>query len=322
MIPPVIKTLDQAIRTEATILHHVNPQMFSELTRDGQGVYHCLIYPNSPVKRVKPHVVGDYLSELLNPLCTCAWDAGYEVGYFVARKDLADRAYYEWLAQNHPHAGLIPLIPHDSALISEVCAQYHMPSVFIDYQEQLGNAYSVEIDSRDGIRQVMRHLIGLGHQEIGFLTGIMTMHSAQERLQGYREGLAEGGIPYNPDLVEEGTWWSDIAQQLTTQLLDKFPRLTALVASSDIMAFGAIAAINDKGLRIPDEISVTGFDDIPMTANIKPGLTTVRQPFQELAKTAIDLIIQLLHGEQPPTRSTKVPVELVIRQSTGQNPYA
>lgn len=312
----------KALRTEASILHDKNAKLFSEIIRDGQGVFHCLIHPQTKSKKQMPHTAGDYVGGIVQHICQRAWQSGYGVSYYVARNELADSDYYEWLTQKHPDAGLISIVPFSTRTISEACSRYHMPCVFIDYQgdEDHSAQYKVEVDNHGGIMEAMRHLIGLGHTQIGFITGILSMSSSQARLQGYKDALQEAGIPFDPALVAEGDWWSERAYQVTNHILNHFPRMTAIVASSDLTAFGAIMAINEQGLSIPHDISIIGFDDIPMAANVNPGLTTLRQPFQALAERATDLTIQLLRGQKPAMQHHRLPVELIIRGSTSYSP--
>jgi LacI family transcriptional regulator len=162
-------------------------------------------------------------------------------------------------------------------------------------------------------------LIGLGHQRIGIITGTPGTGPARERLAGYRDSLVQAGIPYDSRLVVEGNFLESRGRTAMEELLSLGSPPTAVFASSDTAAFGAIAAIRAAGLNVPQDISVVGFDDVPDAARFTPRLTTVRQPLSEMGSIALRLLDRLIH--QPPATELRIEVttELVVRQSTG--PY-
>src|SRR5215468_73739 len=145
----------------------------------------------------------------------------------------------------------------------------------------------------------MRYLLVLGHRKIGFITGQMVMASAGERLQGYQDALREAGLPYDPSLVVEGNWTQFGGLEQTRILLERHPDLTAIMASDDVTAFGAMDAIKDAGMRVGEDISVIGFDDIPQAASVYPPLTTVRQPMMEMGQAAVELLVAVLDDRPP-----------------------
>jgi LacI family transcriptional regulator len=158
-------------------------------------------------------------------------------------------------------------------------------------------------------------LLGLGHRRIGFVTGAPGSSQAAERLRSYKEVLQEHGL-YQADLIAQGNFTQRGGFVAAQHLLALPEPPSAIFAASDATAFGVIDAIKDKGLRVPDDVSVVGFDDIPAASQIHPALTTVRHPVQAMAKAAIQL---LLDGfAEKPTRDTitEFPSELVIREST------
>ncbi len=169
-----------------------------------------------------------------------------------------------------------------------------------------------------GIQDAVIYLAGLGHRKIGFITGDMEMTSARERLQGYREALGYLDLPYDPSLVVKGDWSQQAGFEGTRQLMERHPDLTAIIASDDFTAFGAMDAIKDAGLRVGKDISVVGFDDIPMAAKVYPPLTTIRQPMIHMGEAAVELLVAATEKRKPVNVQREFNTELIVRESTGK----
>jgi LacI family transcriptional regulator len=161
------------------------------------------------------------------------------------------------------------------------------------------------------------HLLALGHKRIGFISGPTNNAAANERLQGHFDALKEGGIPIDQELIYEGDFSQISGFRLGRQLLSMDLLPTAVIASNDGMAFGVMEAIREKGLEIGTEISLVGFDDLPMAAQVDPPLTTVRQPLPEIALEALELLINLIEKRSLARIQHELPTERIIRKSTG-----
>jgi LacI family transcriptional regulator len=190
----------------------------------------------------------------------------------------------------------------------------------VDYQGEIDMTSEPVISASDrkGVMDAMRHLMALGHKRIGFITGLMHMRSARERLQGYQDALNEIGIRYDPALVVEGDWSQTTGFALTQHLLNIDSPPTAIVASNDVTAFGVMDAVKDAGLRVGEDISVVGFDDIGMASSVYPALTTVRQPMEDMGEAAVELVVALMEDRPVPMIQRQFSTELVVRHSTGQ----
>lgn len=212
--------------------------------------------------------------------------------------------------------GFLLVVPYYFDIFTQLCREFQVPCVAIDdagiIQEDMPTITSTD---RQGMVDAVRYLAALGHQRIGFITGFMHVHSARERLHGYRQALEELGLPYDPALVKEGDWSRPTGYTLAQQLLAQ-DAPTAIIASNDLMAFGVMDAIKEAALRIGEDISVIGFDDIPEASTHTPPLTTIRQPMETMGAAAIELLIDLIEG-QPPSSVREFPTELIVRQSTG-----
>ena len=173
---------------------------------------------------------------------------------------------------------------------------------------------SLQIDDRQGAMLAVRHLLELGHRRIAFINGSENHPDAIERLGGYRKALEEAGIEFDPQLVAVGDWHEDGGLLATIQLLDSKANFTALFCVNDQTAHGALLGLFRKGLSVPKDVSVVGFDDLPSSAYRVPPLTSVRQSIGILGEQSAQAMLDLLAGNRP--QLAPPPVELVIREST------
>ncbi len=177
-------------------------------------------------------------------------------------------------------------------------------------------APSVDVDNRAGARAAVEHLVGLGHRRIGCVTNApLAYTAAADRVAGYRDALDEAGIAFDPDLVTQGAFDAASGHLAMTALLDQAGDITAVFVASDIVAFGALRALREASRRVPADVSVVGFDDVPLARHFDPPLTTVHLPARSLGKTAGQLLLERVAGRPVPQR-TLLPTQLVIRDST------
>jgi len=177
--------------------------------------------------------------------------------------------------------------------------------------------FSLQINDRHGAMLAVRHLIEAGHRKIAFITGSENHPDAIERYEGYKKALAEAGIDFDPKLVATGDWHEEGGLRATRELLGSKTRFTALFCVNDQTAYGACLALYRKGLSVPGDVSVIGFDDLPSSAYRLPPLSSVRQSIGELGERSAQAILQLIAGRRP--RLDPPPVKLVIRESTDRN---
>jgi DNA-binding LacI/PurR family transcriptional regulator len=188
------------------------------------------------------------------------------------------------------------------------------PLVVIGRHPYFLNMAYVDVENREGAHDAVAHLIDLGHQRIGLINGQLQMEAALARRDGYKQALLEAGIPIDNRLMVDGFYSETAAHQATLQLLDLDEPPTAIFAASDTMAVGVLRAIRGRGLRVPQDIAVVGYDDLPMAAYAS--LTSVHQPIQEMGTQAVRLLIDQIRGEGP-VNSVRVAARLVIRESSG-----
>ena len=171
-----------------------------------------------------------------------------------------------------------------------------------------------------GARAVTRHLIELGHRRIGVVTGPPYWHTRDDRVGGHLAALAEAGVLGDPELMRHGEPAAKTGVRAGGELLDLRPRPTAVVCFNDKVAVGVMEAAAARGLRVPEDLSVAGFDDIDVSRATTPRLTTVRQPLQEMGRTAVTMLMRQLDGHAHEALSMELETRLVVRESTGPAP--
>jgi LacI family transcriptional regulator len=176
---------------------------------------------------------------------------------------------------------------------------------------------SVSAAHTSGADQAMQHLLGLGHRRIGAITGPAGWVATEDRRRGYRGALAAAGILPSPELEVESDFEIDGGLKAAGTLLDLAEPPTAIFAFNDNHAIGVLQAARARGLRVPEDLSVVGFDDVEYATFVTPTLTTVRQPLAEMGRTAVSLLMRLLERQRFETLHVELATRLVVRESTG-----
>jgi DNA-binding LacI/PurR family transcriptional regulator len=200
-------------------------------------------------------------------------------------------------------------------------AEMKVPIVLINNQHPEEFVYSVMIDNMAASEEATRHLIQLGHRRIGYIGDRGGFQSDSERREGYTKALASADIPYVTELVRQADSTPDTAMQAVNELLALAQPPTALFCYNDITAVGALLAARRHGCKVPDDLSVMGFDDLPLASYLHPTLTTIRQPMRDMGKQATSILFRLLDGAEV-ENSRRVRGQLIVRESTGAPPKA
>jgi LacI family transcriptional regulator len=188
-----------------------------------------------------------------------------------------------------------------------------LPLVTVMPDELPATGYILDVDTREAARTATRYLIALGHERIAHIRGIPGHSHSAARLLGYQQALAEAGLPLRPNLVVDGNFDEPSGRAAVETLLTRGEPFTAVFAANDQMAFGAMLSLYLHGLRVPDDVSVVGFDDVLLSAYTTPPLTTVHVPTHELGQAAARIALDLLAGRE--LRHASFAIELVVRQS-------
>ena len=212
--------------------------------------------------------------------------------------------------------GLLFVLPRNPSDYIGTLSRRNFPFALIDHQGTNDPCPSVGATNWQGAYNATEYLIKLGHRRIGFITGSVDLSAATDRLDGYKSALRTNHIPENPDLIYEGTFSQPDGYAGAMALLDLQEMPTAIFASNDVMAMGAMDAVRSLDLCIPEDISILGFDDIPQSAVIRPALTTVRQPLEQMGRVATQMLIDILKNPESEVDQIRLPTELIIRGST------
>jgi len=213
--------------------------------------------------------------------------------------------------------GIIVTSSRVGALYLPLLSEMMVPIVLLNDQYPGAFVHSVMIRNQEGSRAAASHLIGLGHRRIAYLGDQTGYQSDAERCAGYREALEAAGIVFTPELVVQGDGKPEGGQRAMNQLLALRNPPTAVCCYNDMTALGAMRAIRLHGLRVPEDISVVGFDDLFFASYTDPPLTTVRQPMRCMGKLAMESLFKLMSGDESEIR-IKVDAELIVRESTAR----
>ncbi len=208
---------------------------------------------------------------------------------------------------------LTPPLTEDRALIDSLIAS-ETPFVRLSHTEAEGEVGHITMDDEAAAREVMDHLLALGHRRIGFIAGTQSHPQARLREAGYRASLAAAGIPVDEALIARGTFDYESGLRAAAEILGRTPRPTAIFASNDDMAAAVLAVAFRSGLRVPQQLSVAGFDDTPLASIVYPALTTVYQPSREMASVAVGMLLEKRASDEP--QKACLPHRLVVRETT------
>jgi DNA-binding LacI/PurR family transcriptional regulator len=211
--------------------------------------------------------------------------------------------------------GIIVTSSRAGAVYTPMIEQMHIPIVLLNNQHPSEFVHSVMIANTEASFQATRYLIELGHRRIAYLGDQFGGQSDSERFAGYRRALDSSDLPFRPELLVHGDGKAEGGGPAMAQLLSLSQRPTAVFCYNDMTALGALLQIRAAGLRVPQDISLVGFDDLFVAQYSDPPLTTVRQPMRQMGRLAMETLFQLLSGVES-TQNIKVPGELIVREST------
>jgi len=258
-----------------------------------------------------------FSSMLIDSMLQDTVHRGYSLVLFPSSNTTAGRVTKAFLAKQIDGVIMDSLAADDASLVRQLQSS-NRPYVIIhpNRLDGYGQASLVRIDNYEGSKRATEHLIELGHRGIGFVS-FPAVVPANERQSGYRSALEEAGISFRPDWVYESM---DLPVQIgfrgALELLTSHKEITAIFAATDEIAMGTLTAIWQLGLRIPEDISVVGFDDISLAAVITPPLTTIHQPIDEVSRHAVDIVIEMIENRDTESTDLVLPTRLIVRNST------
>jgi LacI family transcriptional regulator len=269
-----------------------------------------------------PYLLTDYFGHIVTSIAetlalhgqSMLLDAGDAVVRSPAVRELPRRA---------DTYGAVLILPPEPRADLEALAARNYPFVVVDPRTAVPRGMvSISAAHFSGARAVTRHLLELGHRRIGVITGPPHWHTRDDRIGGHYAALAEAGALGDPELIRYGEPAAKTGVWAGAELLELRPPPTAVVCFNDKVAVGVMEAAAVRGLRVPADLSVAGFDDIDVSRATTPRLTTVRQPLQEMGRTAVTMLMRQLDGHAHEALSMELETRLVVRESTGPVPGA
>ncbi len=271
----------------------------------------------STIGVVLPDIWGEYFSEVIRGIDLSARQAGYHVLVSSSHSDVAETR--DVLRTMHGRVdGVIVMSPHASPRALEGCLPPSLPVVFLNSVPGGAIRAAINVDNRGGARAMVAHLLGLGHRRLAFVTGPASNFDAAQRRRGCRDALRAAGLGPDAATEVEGDFGEESGRIAGEVLLRQSPRPSAIFAANDSMAIGVLFALRRAGVRVPEEIAVAGFDDIPIARFASPPLSTVRLDIRTLGERALARLLAGISGEGASNAVREVlPIRLVLRESTG-----
>jgi LacI family transcriptional regulator len=265
---------------------------------------------------IVPDSADPFFAEVARGIEDTAFETGYSLILCNSDANLDKEAFYTDVLVEKQVDGILFLAAGGSTERILDLQQRGMPVVVVDRELPAVHVDSVVTDNAGGGWSATRHLIDLGHRRIGYIAGPSDLTLSEYRFTGYRKALEEAGIAVDENLVVRGAFDFESGYRAACQLLTNSQRPTAIFASNDLMAIGAICAAVELDLRVPEDLSVIGYDDVPLASYSNPPLTTIAQPIYDLGVVAASMLLERLHDPGRPARRIVLDVELQIRRST------
>lgn len=276
------------------------------------------------LRRQQTHSIGMIIPDSANPffaeIARGIEDASFSQNYHVVlcntEGDLEKQITYTNLLIRNQVAGIVFVAAGISTELVEDLQQRQVPLVVVDREVPGVNVDTVLTDHYQGGRLATQHLVDLGHRRIACISAGSELSPSSERLTGYEDVLLENGLPVDEALIVRGDFQYKSGYEAGQKLLSLADPPTAVFAGNDLMAVGCISAVTQQGRRVPDDLSVVGFDDVRLASFTNPPLTTIAQPKREIGKLAVEMLLDRIHDLHSPARFERLDTELIVRCST------
>lgn len=325
-IHAVARLANVSIATVSRTINHiptVNPKMAK---RVWEAIRELDYFPNTQARALvsgRSRLLGLIVSEITNPFFPeliqvfeeVAVEHGYEILIGSTNYDPERmRRCIRRMVERNADAVAVMTFGIEQPLLDQL-ADRKIPLVFVDQGPDRPGISLLHVDYHHGIRQGVQHLAALGHRDIAFVTGPLRLHSAQSRLAAYKKALQECGIAVQGDFIVEGDHTMEGGMTAAERLLALETLPTAIMCSNDMLAIGVLHKLSRSGLRVPDDVSIVGFDDIRMAEMMIPPLTSIQMSRSELARAAVTALRAHVENTSP-KREYKIDTRLVVREST------
>jgi len=326
-IRDVARKAGVSVATVSRVLNNSGPVAEETRLRIAEVARELSYTPNSTARSLSmqrtsaigvllPEIYGEFFSEVIRGVDQAARRKGYHV--LVSSSHSSQEEIEAALrAMRGRVDGLILLAADVEITRLLVNLPSDIPLVLLNADPHDSPYDTLIIDNYGGARAVVEHLLGLGHRRIGLIRGAERNHDARERTRGYVDAMREAGMVIDPSHIVTGDFTESGGHRAARELLAVSERPTAVFASNDSMAIGALSAAEDAGLEVPEDLAVVGFDDVPIAQYVSPPLTTVRVAIAELGSRAVSRLLTSLQVEQTAVVREVLRTEVVVRRSCG-----
>ena len=321
-----IKTVSRVVNNESNVREQTREKVLSAVR--------ALRYrPNAAARALsgnRSRVVGlvyenaqefGYLQDVLNGALSASEARDYALllcPISLPNPGIVERVR-DFAAEGRVEGIVLPAPMGDLAELRALLSELGIPYAAITPKEPLPEEINISCRDRDATFALTAFLIERGHRVIGFIIGHPDHGASAERYAGYRDALGRHGVPLSKDLVRQGYFDFESGKQAARSLLELPTPPSAIIASNDDMAAGVLFEARERGLAVPDDLSIVGFDDTRIASRVWPPLTTARQPIARMAETATRLLIDRLNGQPAQSSAEPFECELVIRESTARS---
>ncbi len=266
-------------------------------------------------RTVSSFFTDPYFPHLTQGIAQACNQHNYTLGLFLVSSKEDEEKIYPRVSHRGSLDGVLVQSGHIGETLIDRLLTSNMPLVIVGRPFHLDGVSYIDVDNVEAAYNAVIHLIRLGYQRIGTITGRLNSNEGIDRKQGYLKALAERGRILDESLVAEGDFTEAGGYYAMQQLLPADP--DAIFAASDIMAIGAMRAVREAGLQVPQDVAFVGFDDLPLATPSDPPLTTVRQPVEEFGISAVEILIDLIENGIEPARRVIMTTKLIVRDSCG-----
>ncbi|HKA17797.1 MAG TPA: LacI family DNA-binding transcriptional regulator [Blastocatellia bacterium] len=312
-------TVSRALHN-SPLVSHETAQRIREIARE-KGYRPSAIARSLVTRRTKTigvvvtRIADPFIAEVVNGIEEVANDHGYSV--FLANSNADPDREVKVVHSFHERRvdGILVTASRVGALYMPLLTEMRVPTVLINNQHPGDFVHSVMIDNVIASSQATEHLIHLGHKRVAYIGDQYGFQSDTERFAGYRRALGIADVPFLPELIAHGDGNAEGGMRAMQKLLETVEPPTAVFCYNDMSALGALRAIRAKSMRVPEDISVVGFDDLFIASYTNPALTTISQPMKHMGSTAMEILLKLFNGENS-QNNIKVQGQLIVREST------
>lgn len=265
---------------------------------------------------IVPDITRPFFSEVLRGIEHMALKHGYQVILGDTENNIErEKEYVELMYKKQADGVLLLTARMDSKSLKELSDSFPMV-LACEYVDEL-DIPTVSIDNISGARKLTEHLINAGHKKIAYISGPMNVILSRDRLRGFQQAMAQYDFPVDPSYIQEGDYEIESGYNQMVKLLALEDPPTAVFVFNDEMALGTIKAVQDHGLKVPEDIAVVGFDNLKMATIFSPQMTTIDQPKYEIGQRATNMLLTLMKGGSLEKKKIVLKDELIIRESCG-----